>query len=156
MLDSRDRQLIHELKSVCADGYSFYEMTARKASSSDVRMLFRELALVREEVVNDINKRFSGMKNVQTCNTELARTVRAIYSSIAGKCRKNVDKECLGDLELMENRALEIFKINVRRIRDRRISSFLAGHLASIQLSQDRLHRLKNDRQGQSRQARSS
>lgn len=155
MLDSRDRQLIHELKSVCADGYSFYEMTARKASSSDVRMLFRELALVREEVVNDIEKRFSGMKNVQTCNTELARTVRAIYNLIAGKCRKNVDKECLSDLELIESRALEIFKISVRRMHDRRISSFLAGHLASIQLSQDRLHRLKNDRQGQSRQARS-
>jgi len=153
MLDSKDRQLIHELKSVCVDGCNFYEMTARKASSSDIRMLFREMALIRGGVVSDINKRFSGMKDVQTCNSELALTVRAIYELVYGKCREAVDKGCLDDLEVMENRTLEIFKINVRRMRDRRISSFLAGHLANLQLSQDRLHRLKNERQGQARRA---
>jgi hypothetical protein len=41
--------------------------------------------------------------------------------------------------------SLEIFKIYVRRMHDRRMSSYLAGHLANMQLSQDRLLRLKSD-----------
>lgn len=147
MLNNRDQQLIQELKSICADGHNFYNMTARKAVSSEIRMLFREMALVRGEIVNDINKRFSGLKDTQPCNTELALTMRAIYRLAYGTCEDVIDKDGLADLEAMEMRSLEIFKIYVRRMNDRRISSYLAGHLANIQLSQDRLHRLKSERQ---------
>lgn len=147
MLNSRDQQVIHELKSICADGHSFYNMTARNAVSSEIRMLFREMAQVRAEIVNDINKRFTGLKNIEPCNTELAITVRAIYKLTYGMCNDIIDKDCLADLEAMEIRSLEIFKICVRRMSNRRMSSYLAGHLANIQLSQDRLQRLKNDRQ---------
>ncbi|HAO24429.1 MAG TPA: hypothetical protein DCQ49_04850 [Methylophaga sp.] len=121
-------------------------MIARKAISSEVRMLFREMALVRADIVNDINKRFSGLKNIQPCNTELALTMRAIYKITYGMCNPAIDKECLADLETIERRSLEILKIYVRRMNDRRMSSYLAGHLANIQLSEDRLQRLKNDR----------
>lgn len=147
MLNNRDQQLIIELRSICLDGHSFYNMIARKAVSSEVRMLFREMGLVRSEIVNDINKRFSGLKNTQPCNSELALTMRAIYKLAYGMCDEVIDKDCLADLEAMEMRSLEIFKIYVRRMSDRRMSSYLAGHLANIQLSQDRLQRLKNERQ---------
>lgn len=147
MLNNRDQQLIQELKSICADGHNFYNMTARKAVSSEIRMLFREMALVRAEIVDDINKRFSGLKNTQPCNTELVLTMRAIYRLAYGTCNEVIDKDCLADLEAMEMRSLEIFKIYVRRMTDRRISSYLAGHLANMQLSQDRLQRLKSEQQ---------
>ncbi len=146
MLNNRDQQLIHELRSICVDGDSFYNMIARKAISSEMRMLFREMALVRADIVNDINKRFTGLKNTQPCNTELALTMRAIYKITYGMCNHAIDKECLAELETIEMRSLEIFKIYVRRMNDRRMSSYLAGHLANIQLSQDRLQRLKNER----------
>ncbi|MCL5975507.1 MAG: hypothetical protein M1270_06760 [Gammaproteobacteria bacterium] len=146
MINNREQQLIQELKSICADGYSFYNMTARKAVSSELRMLFREMALVRAEIVNDINMRFSGLKSSEPSTTELALTMRAIYKLAHGTCSEIIDKDCLADLEAMEMRSLEILKIYVRRMNDRRISSYLAGHLANIQLSQDRLKRLKSER----------
>lgn len=120
-------------------------MTARKAVSSEIRMLFREMAMVRAEIVNDINKRFSGLKNSEPSTTELALTMRAIYKLAYGTFSELINKEHLADLEMMEKRSLEIFKIYVRRMNDRRISSYLAGHLANIQLSQDRLQRLKSE-----------
>jgi hypothetical protein len=109
-------------------------------------MMFREMALVRAEIVNDINMRFLGLKNSEPSTTELALTMRAIYKLAQGTCSEIIDKDCLADLEAMEMRSLEIFKIYVRRMNDRRISSYLAGHLANIQLSQDRLKRLKSER----------
>lgn len=147
MLNSRDQQLLQELKSICIDGHRFYTTTARNAVSSEIRMLFREMALVRAEIIDDINKRFSGLKNTEPSNTELALTMRKIYELAHETCSEMIDKKCLADLEAMEMRALEIFKIYVRRMNDRRISSYLAGHLANIQLSQDRLQRLKTGRQ---------
>lgn len=109
-------------------------------------MLFREMALVRAEIVNDINKRFSGLKNSEPSTTELALTMRAIYKLAHGTFSEIISKDHLADLEVMEMRSLEIFKIYVRKMSDRRISSYLAGHLANIQLSQDRLQRLKSER----------
>jgi hypothetical protein len=79
MLNNRDQLLIQELKSICADGRNFYDMTARKAVSSEIRMMLREMALVRSEIVDDINKRFAGLRNTQPSNSELALTMRAIY-----------------------------------------------------------------------------
>lgn len=146
MISNREQQLIQELKSICADGHSFYNMTARKAVSSELRMLFREMALVRAEIVNDIDTRFSGLKNSEPSTTELALTMRTIYKLAHRTCSDVIDKDCLADLEAMEMRSLEILKIYVRRMNDRRISSYLAGHLANIQLSQDRLKRLKSER----------
>ena len=135
MLNSRDQQLLQELKSICIDGHRFYTTTARNAVSSEIRMLFREMALVRAEIIDDINKRFSGLKNTEPSNTELALTMRKIYELAHETCSEMIDKKCLADLEAMEMRALEIFKIYVRRMNDRRISSYLAGNLANIQLS---------------------
>lgn len=151
MINNREQQLIQELKSICADGHSFYTMTARMAVSSELRMLFREMAMVRAEIVNDINKRFSGLKNSEPSNTELALTMRAIYELAQGTFSETMEKDGLADLEAMEMRSLEIFKIYVRRMDDRRVSSYLAGHLANIQLSQDRLQRLKSERPAQRR-----
>lgn len=151
MLSNKDQQLIQELKSICIDGYSFYNMVAKKSVNSEIRMLFREMALVRAEIVNDIDNRFSGLRQTQPCDTELALTVRAIYKLTYDMCSDIIDKVGLADLEAMEMRSLEIFKIYVRRMSDRRMSSYLAGHLANIQLSQDRLQRLKNGRQHQRR-----
>ena len=145
MLNNRDQQLIQELKSICADGRNFYDMTARKAVSSEIRMMLREMALVRSEIVDDINKRFAGLRNTQPSNSELALTMRAIYKVAYGTCEDVIDEDCLADLESMEMHSLEIFKIYVRRMHDRRMSSYLAGHLANMQLSQDRLLRLKSD-----------
>lgn len=104
------------------------------------------MALVRAEIVDDINKRFAGLKDTQPSNSELALTMRAIYKVAYGTCEDVIDKDCLADLESMEMHSLEIFKIYVRRMHDRQMSSYLAGHLANIQLSQDRLLRLKSDK----------
>ncbi|HDY85665.1 hypothetical protein LCGC14_0768260 [marine sediment metagenome] len=145
MLNASEQSVIHELKTICADGHRFYDMTARIVVSSEIRLLFHEMAHVRADIVNDINERFPKLEDTMPCSTSLALSMRSNYKLTHGMCDETIDKDCLADLEAMETWSLAILKVNVRNIRDRRMSSYLAGHLANIQLSQDRFSRFTTD-----------
>lgn len=141
-MTANDHRLVHELMTVSLEGYRFYETVARKANSSEIRLLFREMALVKADIAQDLSQYVSNKEMDQISQSELAATLSAIYRLLNRRCIDASSSHCLAELAVTERHSLEIFKINVRRMSDKNMASYLAGHLANIQLSQDRMKQL--------------
>lgn len=141
-MNAKDHLFIHELMTVSLEGYRFYETVAKKVNSSEMRLLFREMALVKADIAHDLSQYVSNKDVEQIAQSELAATLSAIYQLLNQSCSDAASSHCLADLAVTERHSLEIFKINVRNMSDKNMASYLAGHLANIQLSQDRMKQL--------------
>jgi len=141
-MNAKDHLFVHELMTVSLEGYRFYETVARKANSSEIRLLFREMAQVKADIAQDLSQYVSNKDVDQIAQSELAATLSAIYQLLNRSCIDTASSNCLTDLAVTERHSLEIFKINVRKMSDKNMASYLAGHLANIQLSQDRMKQL--------------
>lgn len=142
VLIKHDHHCIDELMTVCLEGCRFYETAARKTKNTELRLLFREMAVVKAAVAKDISQQFSHLNVDKPCQSKLVRTVGSIYRLLNDHFIETLASNLLADLAVTEMRSLAIFKIYVRRMSDRNMACYVAGHLASIQLSQDRMKQL--------------
>ena len=145
MLSTTDTHLINDLICVCQDGQQFYRHAAKEVGDNDLKSLFREMAAIRADIADDLTKKAQAIGMDTEEGTSVAGTMRTLYTDIRNQLSDHPNLEYVSKLEASEDKALRTFREDIRKVSSPLLASEIARHLATIQITHDRMKQIKED-----------
>jgi uncharacterized protein (TIGR02284 family) len=145
MLSMTDTLLINDLINVCQDGQQFYKQAAKDVENRDIKALFHEMAAIRADIADDLSNKANIIGIDKTERTSVSSKLQRIYSEMQDRLTDYPHFDCIIVLEASEDRALQAFCEEIHQVSSPILASEIAKHLATIQITHDRLKQLKND-----------
>jgi uncharacterized protein (TIGR02284 family) len=143
MLGNQDNHLINELIAVCNDGQQFYQRAATQVANNDLKSLFREMATIRAEIADDLSKTVEAEGGSPEKGGSLVGTMRTVYAEVKSQISDDPNYQYVSELEASEEIALRTFRDDIRKIDSPHLASHIAQHLATIQVTHDRMKDIK-------------
>ena len=145
MLSTTDTHLINDLICVCQDGQQFYRHAAKEVTDSDLKSLFREMAAIRANIADDLTRKAQAIGMDSHGSTSVAGEMRTTYMDIRNQLSDHPNLEYVETLEDSEDKALRSFREDIRKVSSPLLASEIAKHLATIQITHDRMKQIKED-----------
>ncbi len=143
MLDNRDSRLVHELIEICHDGQQFYQHAATEVTDCELKSLFREMANIRTGIVHDLSRQAGVIGGSPDTGGSLVDQMRTVYDDVKSHISDDYHYQCVSALEASEEVALKTFRDDIRKIDSPYIAGHMAEHLATLQVTHDKMKDIK-------------
>ena len=135
-------QLLNELIEVARDGERFYIDAASKVGNTELKGLFRQMAEVRQQLIDALGDQVLSRGEVPSGGTTLAGTLRQAYADAMAAFRDD-DPVYVSELEEAEDRLLDHYRKALNEAPAGEVKSVLKRHLPTVEAAHSRMKRIK-------------
>ena len=141
--NEKSADMLNELIEITRDGERFYLDAAKKVRSQELKGIFRQMAQVRQDLIDDLGDQVLARGDVPSGDRTLAGTARKLYADALATIRADEEPVYVAELEEAEDRLLDHYRgaldeapLPVREILER--------HLPTVRAAHSRMKRLKD------------
>lgn len=139
---------ISQVIVVCRDGANFYQFAAAETEDARLKTLFREMAIVRKEVADELSDAVVGDTTApQAFAGTFLGALRCWYAKARLAFTQQPMSTLISDLEEQEHHTLSKLKNAVHQTENSEYAKLLSRQLASIQMTHDKMLAIKHQYQ---------
>jgi uncharacterized protein (TIGR02284 family) len=143
-IDEKSADMLNELIEITRDGERFYLDAARKVRSQELRGIFRQMAQVRQDLIDDLGDHVLARGEVPSDERTLAGTARKLYADMLATIRADEETAYVAELEEAEDRLLDRYSEALDEAPTAPVREILERHLPTVRAAHSRMRRLKD------------
>jgi uncharacterized protein (TIGR02284 family) len=143
-MPNRSAALLNDLLEVARDGERFYREAADKVATPELRGTFRQMAEVRQRLMNDLVEHVAARGERPSDDRTLWGKSRRAYAGVLASLSPANESVYLSEFEAMENRLLERYEKALARADSDSVRQILHRHLLTVRAAHDRMKALKD------------
>lgn len=136
--------LLNELLEMARDGEQFYRDAADKVANPALRGTFRQMAEVRQRLMNDLADHVTARGEQPSAHRTLGGRSRQAYADALAALRPHHEAVYIGQLEAAEDRLLAAYERALDKAETDSVRDILARHLLTVRAAHDRMRALKD------------
>ena len=135
---------LNDLIEIARDGERFYLDAASRVRSAQLRSVFRELAEVRQRLIDDLARHVSARGEAPSQHATAWGRTRKLYARVLAAIRSDEEAAYIGELEQAEDRLLERYRSALEHAPTEEIRRVLQRHLLTVKAAHDSMKALKD------------
>jgi uncharacterized protein (TIGR02284 family) len=143
-MNHRPADLLNDLLEVVRDGERFYRDAAGRASSPELRGTFRQMAELRQRLMDELAEHVTARGARPSASRTLAGTSRQLYADTLTALGAPADDVYLRHLEAAEDRLLAQYERALETAGDERMQQILRRHLLAVRATHGRMKALRD------------
>lgn len=136
--------LLNDLLALARDGERFYRDAASRVGSTALRDTFRQMADVRQRLMNDLAEHIAARGEQPSDRGTLAGRSRQAYAGVLAALTPDHEDVYIRQLEAMEDRLLAAYEKALRQAGTESVRAILQRHLLTVRAAHDRMRALKD------------
>lgn len=143
-----DLSQVSQVIAVCRDGANFYQFAADETEDARLKTLFREMAIVRKDVADELSDAITDDTTPpQPPTGTLFGALRRWYAKARLAFTQQPTPTLISELEEQEHQTLSKLKDAVHQTESAAYAKLLSRQLASIQMTHDKMLAIKHQYQ---------
>jgi len=135
---------LNDLLMLARDGERFYRDAAAKVECAELRATFRQMADVRQRLMNDLAEAVAARGERPSAHGTLRGQSRQAYAGLRATLTPDPDDVYIRQLEAIEDRLLLAYENAVDRADAGSERPLLQRHLLTVRAAHDRMRALKD------------
>ena len=141
---SHAARLLNQLIETARDGERFYQDAASKAQSAELRGVFRQMADVRQRLIDELGTQVIARGEVPSTDQTFGGAARKIYADLMAPLARDPDVHYLARLEEAEDRLLQRYQKALRQAPTPEVAAILRRHEPTVWAAYDRMKALRD------------
>jgi uncharacterized protein (TIGR02284 family) len=143
-MQNRSAELLNDLLEVARDGERFYRDAADKVASPELRGTFRQMAEVRQRLMDDLAQHVTARGAQPSDDRTLWGKSRKAYADVLAAMAPDNEDIYIRQLEAVEDRLLRHYENALEHAGRDSVRHVLQRHLLTVRAAHERMAALKN------------
>jgi uncharacterized protein (TIGR02284 family) len=142
-MNNRSASLLNDLLKVARDGERFYRDAAARATVPELRGIFRQMAQVRQRLMDELAEQVSARGAKPTASRTLRGAASQAYADARASMNLYADDIFLGAVAAVEDRLLDRYERALDQAEAESVRQVLRRHLLTVRAAHQRMRTLR-------------